>query len=151
MLPHEASQKKCAQLDGRYPKVSPSTGSELNHKIAASIEAWRNRPIDGEFTYVYLDGIWLKRSWGGDAEGPCERRGGDAEGDPHPGGSARRPGQGRPGCRETASDEARLGGRHRSRRDRRDAAEKRALRVLARSPDSESVAWSLPSRRRGHF
>src|ERR1700733_1169293 len=47
-------------------KVSPSTVSELNQKIAATIEAWRNRPIEGEFPYVYLDGIWLKRSWGGE-------------------------------------------------------------------------------------
>jgi transposase-like protein len=37
----------------------------LNQKIAATIEAWRNRPIEGEFPYLYLDGIWLKRSWGG--------------------------------------------------------------------------------------
>ena len=47
-------------------KVSPSTVSELNQKIAATIDAWRNRPIEGEFPYVYLDGIWLKRSWGGE-------------------------------------------------------------------------------------
>jgi transposase-like protein len=47
-------------------KVSPSTVSELNQKIAATIEAWRNRPIEGEHPYVYLDGIWLKRSWGGE-------------------------------------------------------------------------------------
>ncbi len=47
-------------------KVSPSTVSELNQKIAATIAAWRNRPIEGEFPYVYLDGIWLKRSWGGE-------------------------------------------------------------------------------------
>jgi hypothetical protein len=24
------------------------------------------RPIEGEYAYVYLDGIWLKRSWGGE-------------------------------------------------------------------------------------
>jgi transposase-like protein len=47
-------------------KVSPSTVSELNQKIAATIEAWRNRPIEGEHPDVYLDGIWLKRSWGGE-------------------------------------------------------------------------------------
>jgi len=47
-------------------KVSPSTVSELNQKIATTIEAWRNRPIEGEHPYVYLDGIWLKRSWGGE-------------------------------------------------------------------------------------
>jgi transposase-like protein len=49
-------------------KVSPSTVSELNQKIAATIEAWRNRPIEGEHPYVYLDGIWLKRSWGGEVK-----------------------------------------------------------------------------------
>ena len=47
-------------------RVSPSTVSELNQKIYAQIEAWRNRPIEGEHAYVYLDGIWLKRSWGGE-------------------------------------------------------------------------------------
>jgi len=31
----------------------------------ARIEAWRNRPIEGEHPYVYLDGVYLKRSWGG--------------------------------------------------------------------------------------
>ena len=29
---------------------------------------WRNRPIEGEHAYVYLDGIWLKRSWGGEVK-----------------------------------------------------------------------------------
>jgi putative transposase len=47
-------------------RVSPSTVSELNQKIYSTIEAWRNRPIEGEYAYVYLDGIWLKRSWGGE-------------------------------------------------------------------------------------
>jgi len=47
-------------------RVSPSTVSELNQKIYATIDQWRNRPIEGEYAYVYLDGIWLKRSWGGE-------------------------------------------------------------------------------------
>ena len=47
-------------------RVSPSTVSELNQKIYSRIEEWRNRPIEGEYAYVYLDGIWLKRSWGGE-------------------------------------------------------------------------------------
>src|ERR1700683_1317424 len=47
-------------------RVSPSTVSELNKKIYGTIEAWRNRPIDGEHPYVYLDGIVLKRSWAGE-------------------------------------------------------------------------------------
>lgn len=49
-------------------RVSPSTVSELNQKIYAQIEGWRNRPIEGQHAYVYLDGIWLKRSWGGEVK-----------------------------------------------------------------------------------
>ena len=47
-------------------RVSPSTVSELNQKVYSRIEAWRNRPIEGEPPYVFLDGIWLKRTWGGE-------------------------------------------------------------------------------------
>jgi len=47
-------------------KVSPSTVSELNKRIYGQINEWRNRPIEGEHPYVHLDGIWLKRSWGGE-------------------------------------------------------------------------------------
>ena len=47
-------------------RVSPSTVSELNQKIYAQIETWRNRPIEGNHPYVFLDGLWLKRSWGGE-------------------------------------------------------------------------------------
>src|SRR5271167_184008 len=47
-------------------RVSSGTVSELNKKIYATIEAWRNQPIAGEHPYVYLDGIWLKRCWGGE-------------------------------------------------------------------------------------
>jgi len=47
-------------------KVSPSTLSDLNKKVYVKIEEWRNRPIEGEHPYVFLDGIWLKRSWGGE-------------------------------------------------------------------------------------
>jgi transposase-like protein len=50
----------------RGTRVSPSTVSELNQKIAARIDEWRNRPLSGEHPYVYLDGIWLKRCWGGE-------------------------------------------------------------------------------------
>ncbi len=47
-------------------RVSSSTVSELNKKIYGQIEQWRNRPIEGEHAYVFLDGIWLKRCWGGE-------------------------------------------------------------------------------------
>ena len=46
--------------------VSPSTVSNLNKKIYAKIEAWRNRRIEGEHPYLYLDGIVMKRTWAGE-------------------------------------------------------------------------------------
>lgn len=49
-------------------RVSPSTVSELNQKIYDQIDAWRNRPIEGQHAYVFLDGIWLKRCWGGEVK-----------------------------------------------------------------------------------
>jgi putative transposase len=49
-------------------RVSPSTVSKLNKQIYGRIEAWRNRPIEGSYPYVYLDGITLKRSWGGEVK-----------------------------------------------------------------------------------
>jgi transposase-like protein len=49
-------------------KVSPGTISNLNKKIYEQIDKWRNRKLKGEYPYVYLDGIWLKRSWGGEVK-----------------------------------------------------------------------------------
>lgn len=46
-------------------RVSPSTVSELNKKVYEHIEQWRNKRLERVFPYVYLDGICLKRSWGG--------------------------------------------------------------------------------------
>lgn len=47
-------------------RVKPSTVSDLNQKIYARIDAWRTASIEGNHPYVYLDGIALKRSWGGE-------------------------------------------------------------------------------------
>ena len=49
-------------------RVSPGTISELNKKVYAHIEEWRNRPLKKRYPYVYLDGIYLKRNWGGEYE-----------------------------------------------------------------------------------
>ena len=50
-------------------KVSPSTISELNKKVYVHIEDWRNRPLQGgRYPYVYVDGIYLRRNWGGEYE-----------------------------------------------------------------------------------
>lgn len=46
--------------------MSPSTVSDLNKKIYARIDEWRNAPIEGEHPYVYLDGIVMKRTWAGE-------------------------------------------------------------------------------------
>jgi transposase-like protein len=47
-------------------RVSSGTVSKLNQKVYKHIERWRNLALEGEFAYVYLDGISLKRSWGGE-------------------------------------------------------------------------------------
>ncbi len=49
-------------------RVSPGTVSNLNKKVYARIEKWLNAPIEGEYTYVFLDGIWLKRCWAGEVK-----------------------------------------------------------------------------------
>lgn len=49
-------------------KVSPSTVSDLNQKIYGKIKEWRMRPINEEHPYVFVDGVYLKRSWGGEVQ-----------------------------------------------------------------------------------
>lgn len=52
----------------RGSSVSAATVSNLNEKAFASVEEWRNRPLERAYPYVYVDGIYLKRSWGGSYE-----------------------------------------------------------------------------------
>ena len=49
-------------------KVSPGTISNLNKKAYEHIEEWRTRPLSGDYPYVYVDGVFLKRSWGGEVQ-----------------------------------------------------------------------------------
>lgn len=44
-------------------KVSHGTISNLNKRAYEHIETWRTRPLTGEYPYVYVDGVYLKRSW----------------------------------------------------------------------------------------
>ncbi len=47
----------------------PATISELNKKAYVHIEDWRNRPLQGRrYPYVYVDGLYLRRNWGGEFE-----------------------------------------------------------------------------------
>lgn len=49
-------------------KVSPGTISNLNKKAYEHIETWRSRPLTHSYPYVYVDGVYLKRSWGGEIQ-----------------------------------------------------------------------------------
>src|SRR5210317_2129321 len=49
-------------------RVSSGTVSNLNKKVYKHIERWRTQKIEGKYAYVYLDGIVLKRSWGGEVK-----------------------------------------------------------------------------------
>ncbi len=48
--------------------VSAATVSNLNEKAFEVVEAWRSRPLTRKYPYVFVDGIYLKRSWGGSFE-----------------------------------------------------------------------------------
>ena len=47
-------------------RVSSGTISSLNQKAYENIEKWRCRPLTGK--YAYVDGVYLKRSWGGEIQ-----------------------------------------------------------------------------------
>ena len=44
--------------------VFAGTVSNLNEKVFKAIDEWRCRPLTRAYPYVYIDGIYLKRSWG---------------------------------------------------------------------------------------
>lgn len=45
-------------------KVSHGTISDLNKKAYEHIEQWRSWLVSGGHPHVYVDGVYLKRSWG---------------------------------------------------------------------------------------
>lgn len=45
--------------------VSAATISNLNEKAFVAVEEWRSRPLVHRYPYVFIDGIYLKRCWGG--------------------------------------------------------------------------------------
>ena len=48
--------------------ISAGTVSNFNDKAFKAVEERRCRPLTCEYPYVYVDGIYLKRSWGGSYE-----------------------------------------------------------------------------------
>ncbi len=75
----------------RGERMPSQTLSDKLKKIYKEIDEWRKRPLESECPYVFVDGVWRKRSWGGHVEnagvlvaigvgcvcsiesGPCER------------------------------------------------------------------------------
>lgn len=45
--------------------VSAATVSNLSDKAFEAVEEWRSRPLICSYPYVFVDGIYLKRAWGG--------------------------------------------------------------------------------------
>ena len=48
--------------------ASAATVSNLNEKAFEAVEEWRSRPLERAHPYACVDGIYLKRSWGGSHE-----------------------------------------------------------------------------------
>ena len=48
--------------------VSAATVSNLNEKAFEAVEEWRSRPLERAYPYACVDGIYLKRGWGGSYE-----------------------------------------------------------------------------------
>ena len=52
----------------RGADFSTGTVSNLNDKAFKAVDEWQRRPLICAYPYVYVDGIYLKRSWGGSYE-----------------------------------------------------------------------------------
>ena len=49
-------------------RMPSQTLSDKLKKIYKEIDEWRKRPLESEYPYVFVDGVWRKRSWGGHVE-----------------------------------------------------------------------------------
>ena len=49
------------------PMPSQTLGDKLR-RVYDEIDEWRSRPLESEYPYVFVDGVWHKRSWGGSVE-----------------------------------------------------------------------------------
>ena len=52
----------------RGERMPSQTLSDKLKKIYKEIDEWRKRPLESECPYVFVDGVWRKRSWGGHVE-----------------------------------------------------------------------------------
>ena len=49
-------------------RMPSQTLSDKLRKVYEDIDSWRTRPLESEYPYVFMDGVWHKRSWGGHVE-----------------------------------------------------------------------------------
>ena len=63
---HPAGRRhRPAAVGDRMPS---QTLSDKLKRVYAEIDEWRNRPLGSEYPYVFVDGVWRKRSRGGHVE-----------------------------------------------------------------------------------
>lgn len=49
-------------------RMPSQTLSDKLKRVYDDIDRWRTRPLESEYPYVFMDGVWHKRSWGGSVE-----------------------------------------------------------------------------------
>lgn len=49
-------------------RMPSQTLSDRLKKVYVQIDQWRQRPLQQPYPYVFMDGVWHKRSWGGAVE-----------------------------------------------------------------------------------
>ena len=49
-------------------RMPSQTLSDKLKKVYADIDEWRGRPLGPDYPYLFMDGVWHKRCWGGSVE-----------------------------------------------------------------------------------
>ncbi|WP_267326966.1 IS256 family transposase [Bifidobacterium longum] len=49
-------------------RMPSQTLSDKLKKVYADIDEWRGRPLEQDYPYLFMDGVWHKRCWGGAVE-----------------------------------------------------------------------------------
>lgn len=49
-------------------RMPSQTLSDKLKKVYADIDGWRGRPLEQDYPYLFMDGVWHKRCWGGSVE-----------------------------------------------------------------------------------
>ena len=49
-------------------RMPSQTLSDKLKRVYADIDEWRGRPLEQDYPYLFMDGVWHKRCWGGSVE-----------------------------------------------------------------------------------